>query len=127
MKAIIPLLISSVFIIGCKEHRTEQISFVERMASAFDQIDKNKDGRIDKAELEMYLSAVSTQTSDSYAKMTREEFRNADKNKDGLVSKSEFVAYQELGIQCADADHDGKISENEFTARAVQCSGVKNK
>lgn len=105
-------------------------------AKHFEQMDVNKDGKLDRADREAM-----------HARMAAEMFDRADTNKDGMISRDEWTAgaarfagmqreqreHGGMGIgmrgrpmmmkhmdMMADADGDRAISRQEFEARALQ-------
>jgi len=92
----------------------------EMMSKRFDKLDKNKDGAVDKAEMEA---------------ASKRAFDKADTNKDGVIDEAEAKAIRDRlaerrgdrpakanrkdRLARADVDKDGKITRDEFAASAA--------
>merc|ERR1719336_2091197 len=93
----------------------------EEADDIMNEIDKNKDGKIDFEEFYHYMEAMSNPRHD-----LRQTFKLFDKDGDGYISKKELTETLELLgkkmgqprinsiLQEADQDGDGKISFDEF-------------
>ncbi|MEJ0073846.1 MAG: calcium-binding protein [Alphaproteobacteria bacterium] len=84
---------------------TVDLAEAKKAASAlFDQIDRDKDGTLDKRELRGRLSA--------------KELAAADPDKDGTLTKEEYLAVVEQRFKAADPDNDGTLDAKELRSRA---------
>jgi hypothetical protein len=104
-------------------------AFVQRVDAAFASVDANKDGSVDKAEIE--AAETKTLAARKAAMLTQREaaFKELDRNKDGSLTLTEFNAplvAQALPKADAapmlaqlDTNKDGKISAAENRAPAV--------
>jgi Ca2+-binding EF-hand superfamily protein len=95
--------------------------------SKFEQMDTNKDGKIDKKEFQGAVSARFKQyDKDNNGSIGKEEFNtkkdtNSDKefeymdaNKDGKVNTKEFLDAASKRFDLYDINHDGYLSREEF-------------
>lgn len=91
---------------------------------AFDGMDTNKDGSIDRAELGAYLQAiVDKQRSDFEA-----AFVEMDASKDGKIDKEEAKVNSIIAtyFDPLDADKDGFLSKAEMDAAMEAAAKMKN-
>jgi Ca2+-binding EF-hand superfamily protein len=96
----------------------------EMIDKAFDGMDTNKDGSIDRAELGVYLQAiVDKQRADFEA-----GFVEMDVNKDGKIDKEEAKANTVLAtyFDPLDTDKDGFLSKAEMDAALEAAAKAKN-
>ncbi len=70
----------------------------------FDKLDKDKDGTLTKAEVGKRLSKA--------------DFAAADTDNDKTLSKDEYTAAAEKDFAAADADNDGKVEAKELKSKA---------
>ena len=75
-------------------------------AAAFDKLERDHDGTLDKRELTRRLSAA--------------ELATADPDHDGTLSKDEYLAIVEQRFKAADRDNDGTLDAKELNTRAGQ-------
>jgi Ca2+-binding EF-hand superfamily protein len=73
-------------------------------AAAFDKLERDKDGTLDKHELARRLSAA--------------ELAAADPDKDGTLSKDEYLAVVAQRFKAADQDNDGTLDAKELNSKA---------
>ncbi len=73
-------------------------------SAAFDRLERDHDGTLDKRELSWRLSAA--------------ELAAADPDHDGTLSKEEYLAVVEQRFKAADRDNDGTLDANELNSRA---------
>jgi hypothetical protein len=66
---------------------------------AFQAIDSNRDGRVDRAEYERHVRAV---------------FSSLDRDKDGILAGSELPDVTAEAIRAADGNSDGKLTAIEY-------------
>lgn len=70
----------------------------------FDKLDKDKDGTLDKAEVGKRLSKA--------------DFAAADTDNDKTLTKAEYTAVAEADFKAADADSDGTVDAKELHSKA---------
>jgi hypothetical protein len=75
-------------------------------SAAFDRLEKNHDGTLDRSELRARLNA--------------KEMTAADPDKDGTLDKAEYLALVERRFKAADADNDGTVDAGELRSPAGQ-------
>jgi EF hand len=75
-------------------------------AAAFDKLERDHDGTLDKHELTRRLSAA--------------ELFAADPDHDGTLSKDEYLAVVAQRFKAADRDNDGTLDAKELNSRAGQ-------
>jgi Ca2+-binding EF-hand superfamily protein len=73
-------------------------------AAAFDKLERDHDGTLDKHELTRRLSAA--------------ELAAADPDHDGTLSKEEYLAVVEQRFKAADTDNDGTLDAKELGTKA---------
>jgi Ca2+-binding EF-hand superfamily protein len=73
-------------------------------AAAFDKLERDHDGTLDKKELTRRLSAA--------------ELAAADPDHDGTLSKEEYLAVVEQRFKAADQDNDGTLDAKELNSKA---------
>ena len=84
---------------------TLDLGEVKKAAGArFDQLDRNRDGTLDRRELG--------------ATMSVREFRQADADKDGTLDKNEYLTMVEKRFRAADKNGDGKLDKKELNSPA---------
>ncbi len=97
------------------------------LQARFKQVDKNRDGRIDREEfhqavVEAFYFLDKTRKGylvlEDMPGLTLAVFRAADKNGDGKLSLQEFVNARFLDFEAADTDHDGTLTYAEIEAYA---------
>lgn len=91
---------------------------------AFDGMDTNKDGKIDRAELGVYMQAiVDKQREEFYA-----GFVEVDVNKDGKIDREEAKANTilETYFDPLDTDKDGFLSKAEMDHALAEAAKLKN-
>lgn len=102
-----------------------------QLRSAFDRIDRDRDGAITLAELDAARLGVFQQMdANGDGRLTREEivaargelaaarFGELDKDKDGFVSRREYLEAGRVDFRAADTNGDGKLSFEEFARGA---------
>jgi hypothetical protein len=75
-------------------------------AAAFDKLERDHDGTLDKRELTRRLSAA--------------ELAAADPDHDGTLSKDEYLAVVVQRFKAADRDNDGTLDAKELNTKAGQ-------
>jgi len=84
---------------------TLDLDEVKKAASTrFDQLDRNRDGTLDRRELG--------------ATMSVKEFRQADADKDGTLDKNEYLTMVEKLFRAADKNGDAKLDKKELNSPA---------
>ena len=79
-----------------------------RLAKAFDEIDSNKDGKVTKDEIKAGWQARS-------AERQAKRLARIDTDKDGKVSWAESEAQAKARFDKADANHDGFLDTSELS------------
>jgi Ca2+-binding EF-hand superfamily protein len=95
----------------------------EEAARSFSESDRNRDGVVDRQEMERRaLQVFSFADNDKNAYLSRDEYDSlvldeplslADTDRDGRVSTREFVMLRQREFDAADKNHDGVMSEDE--------------
>lgn len=93
---------------------------------AFDRLDTNKDGFVDKAEAQKGLDNAVSGAEKRRSDRISAAFAKLDTNKDGSLSRAEFDAITPKGrapagnpyITGNDTNKDGRVSLSEATAKA---------
>ena len=75
-------------------------------SAAFDRLEKDHDGTLDRSELQTRLNAKAVAA--------------ADPDKDGTLDKAEYLALVEQRFKAADPDKDGTVDASELTSPAGQ-------
>ena len=83
---------------------------LKRAGAQFDKQDANKDGMLDKAEMD---AAIEDAVNKLRARM-QQRYAEADANKDGHISREEFVAARGVWFSGVDTNADGIIDANEM-------------
>lgn len=84
--------------------QTVDLTETNKAAEAlFDKLDKDKDGTLDKKELQ--------------GRLTRESFAAADPDKDGTLTRDEFLSAVSSLFKDADPDNDGTLDAKELAAK----------
>jgi Ca2+-binding EF-hand superfamily protein len=99
-----------------------------RAQAAFDRIDTNKDGFIDRAEMRAARMALFDRLdTDKDGKLTAEEMRAGRParnqragNAQRTISRDEFIARADQSLARRDTDKDGKLSFAEFSQRRTR-------
>ena len=90
----------------------------------FQQIDANKDGRVDRAEADKAHAAAVARVEAQRQQQRNAYFARIDANKDGMISRQEFEAAgkrptpKEAGFDTNDIDKNGRVELNEALAKA---------
>lgn len=104
----------------------------------FDEIDLNKDGKLEKNELEYAFTKYFGLTPDQAKKKVNIIFENMDTDANGYIESEEFIRaainpniytkeqYILAAFQYFDTDGDGNISIAEIEEKFFQCSNNKN-
>ena len=87
-------------------------SVLARAARQFGEFDTNKDGTLDKAEMQ---AAIEVAVAKLRTRM-QARFDEADVRKAGQISKEEFVAARESWFASVDTNGDGIIEQSELRA-----------
>jgi Ca2+-binding EF-hand superfamily protein len=85
---------------------TVDLAEAQKAAAAFDKLERDHDGTLDKHELTRRLSAA--------------ELAAADPDHDGTLSKDEYLAVVAQRFKAADRDNDGTLDARELNTRAGQ-------
>jgi Ca2+-binding EF-hand superfamily protein len=104
-----------------------------RLAEAFARFDLNKDGKLDKKEVEAMLAVISKQfgkpggpptgmKAEGLVKLWLDEF---DKDKDGRISKDEARGPLAQGFARMDLNQDGFLDRKELTAAAERIIAMR--
>ena len=83
---------------------------LKRAGAQFDKLDTNKDGLLDKVEMD---AAIEDAVNKLRARM-QQRYAEADANKDGSISREEFVAARGGWFSGVDTNADGIIDANEM-------------
>jgi hypothetical protein len=75
-------------------------------SAAFDRLEKDHDGTLDRSELHGRLNA--------------KEMAAADSDRDGTLDKAEYLVLVEHRFKAADADNDGTVDAGELRSPAGQ-------
>ncbi len=91
---------------------------------AFEGMDTNKDGKIDRAELGVYMQAIVDKQRDEFDA----GFVEVDVNKDGKIDKDEAKANTILVtyFDALDTDKDGFLSKAEMDRALAEAAKLKN-
>jgi Ca2+-binding EF-hand superfamily protein len=88
------------------------------LASNFDKIDANADGKLSKDELTTAKTKMQGQGN---------WFSQQDKNGDGVLTRDECPAKLAPNFDKFDADADGKLTKEEITAARAKMQGMGNR
>lgn len=92
----------------------EEAASSKYLAKRFDEIDTNKDGKIDRNEMKAHHEAMMAKRRE----MMAERFRKADRDGDGALSLAEAQDAKMKPIVVhfvdIDANHDGKVTPDEI-------------
>jgi len=115
---------------------TTRVALKQRFDARFDQVDKDKNGQLVRAEIEAARASFVGATKRVVSAEVQKEFALTDKDKDGQASLAEMtaVAPPEGKAQVAtvldklDANKDKKLSLAEFSAAAPepQLAGIED-
>lgn len=90
----------------------------------FQQLDANKDGRVDRAEAEKAHAAAVARAEAQRQQQRNGYFARIDTNKDNMISRQEFEAAgkrptpKEAWFDTNDIDKNGNVELNEALAKA---------
>ncbi len=73
-------------------------------SAAFDKLEKDSDGTLDKKEAKGHVS--------------KGEFATGDADNDGTLTKDEYLSIVEKWFKAADTDNDGTLSSKELKSKA---------
>lgn len=97
--------IARLFVIGLSLTVLQpEPAFAQDMGGAWQQIDRNADGEIDR---------------DEFAAATQAQFQTLDANRDGVITAAEFDAARLAQFQAIDADHNGRITRGEMRSMLI--------
>jgi Ca2+-binding EF-hand superfamily protein len=99
-----------------------------RAQAAFDRIDTNKDGFIDRTEMRASRAALFDRLdTNKDGQLTAEEMRagrpsrgQRAANTQRTISRDDFIARADQSLARRDTDKDGKLSFAEFSARRTR-------
>lgn len=96
----------------------------EMIDKAFEGMDTNKDGKIDRAELGVYMQAIVDKQRAEFDA----GFVEVDVNKDGKIDKEEAKANTILVtyFDALDTDKDGFLSKAEMDHALAEAAKLKN-
>ncbi len=96
----------------------------EMIDKAFDGMDSNKDGKIDRAELGVYMQAIVDKQREEFDA----GFVEVDVNKDGKIDREEAKANTILVtyFDALDTDKDGFLSKAEMDHALAEAAKLKN-
>jgi Ca2+-binding EF-hand superfamily protein len=117
---------------GLDRNKDGKISKAEaqgRIAQAFDQFDANRDGYLDKEELRKLAARLVAQPGggDGRLQSTGPDFDALDKNADGRLTRDELKGTPFAdAFDAMDANKDGKVTPAEFEAFLKKQAQKKN-
>lgn len=82
-------------------------------ARQFQRLDANKDGAIDQSEIEAVVKKREAKGGNGGDKILK-QFKAADRDGDGRVTKAEFIEKLPPWFKRADANGDGKVTRKEL-------------
>ena len=90
----------------------DEAAAAPQLASRFDDVDADKDGRVTPAELKNHAKSHRLNNKGAGA------FTKFDSNGDGVVTRDEVAANPKLArkFDAADMDHDGRVTADEAKA-----------
>jgi Ca2+-binding EF-hand superfamily protein len=98
-----------------------------RAQAAFERIDTNKDGFIDRAEMQAARAALFDRLdTNKDGQLTSEEMRagrrgqRAGNTQQRTISRADFIARADQSMMRRDTDKDGKLSFAEFSQRKAR-------
>ncbi|NLR99929.1 EF-hand domain-containing protein [Rhizobium sp. P38BS-XIX] len=96
----------------------------ETINKAFAGMDTNKDGKIDRAELGVYMQAIIDKQREDFDA----GFEEVDVNKDGKIDRQEAKANTILVtyFDALDTDKDGFLSKAEMDHALAEAAKLKN-
>lgn len=124
MKKIFAFAAATLAIAALPAFAQEKPADKEMIDKAFEGMDTNKNGTIDRAELGVYMQAiVDKQRADFDA-----GFVEVDVNKDGKIDKEEAKANSILVtyFDALDTDKDGFLSKAEMDHALAEAAKLKN-
>ncbi len=100
---------------------------IAKLDESFARVDTNKDGSVDRGEIQAVGLEVAEQAQASVQKKLAEQFARLDANKNGQLSLTEFqagatvraTAKPDAALQRLDTNKDGKVSRDEYRARQL--------
>ncbi|HKT15518.1 MAG TPA: EF-hand domain-containing protein [Allosphingosinicella sp.] len=106
---------------------TTKASIQARVGTAFDRLDTNKDGWVDRAEAQKAMDARNAAAAKQRSDAIAAAFTRLDTNKDGSLNRQEFTAsitpYKAPPglpyMDGYDTDKNGRVSLSEATAAAM--------
>ncbi|GLK54709.1 Ca2+-binding EF-hand superfamily protein [Methylopila capsulata] len=98
-----------------KDGAVDKTEMEAASARAFDKADTNKDGVIDETEAKAIRDRMAERRGDRPAKANRKDrLERADVDKDGKITRDEFAASATPWLMRADSDKDGKVTKAEL-------------
>ncbi len=78
-----------------------------------DMLDKNKDGRIAKSEIQLILDKIKILAGPTVVARIMGRFDRDDQNNDGFLSLAETEGAAKVRFEAGDENHDGWLSKLE--------------
>ena len=106
---------------------TTRADVTRQLDESFARVDANKDGSVDRGEIEAIELKAAQQAQASLQAKLAQEFASLDSDKNGQLSLAEFQAGARIratpkpdaALQRLDSNKDGKISPAEYRARTL--------
>ncbi len=112
---------------GGSAQSATRAELIAKLDESFARVDANKDGSVDRREIEAVGVEAAQQAQASVQKQLAEQFGRLDRDKNGQLSLAEFQAgatvranaKPDAAMQRLDSNKDGKVSPAEYKARQL--------